>query len=170
MKMKLLAICALTVVLPAFSADPPPAVQPVNQSSAGPGLADEQVVQQFRADMMAKRADIMAKGLTLSSDQAAKFWPLFEQYQKEQDLIVNEQLTATRTYADHYKALTDADALTYVKALLTRDQKMLDLRVKWLEKFQKQVSANIAARAIQLDRRLSNVAQIQLSSQIPLVH
>ena len=54
--------------------------------------------------------------------------------------------------------------------LLDRDRKMLDLRSKWLEKFQKAVPAKVAARAIQLDRRLSNVAQIQLSQQIPLVH
>jgi len=32
------------------------------------------------------------------------------------------------------------------------------------------VPANIAARAIEIDRRLSNLAQIQISSQIPLVH
>ena len=173
MKMKLLAATAAIVAviaLPALSADAPPKAQPVNQSSAGPGLSDEQVVQQFRSDMMAKRADIMAKGLTLTADQASKFWPLFEQYQKEQDVIVNDQLSATKAYADHYQALSDTDAVTYVKALLARDQKMLDLRIKWLEKFQKAVPAKIAARAIQLDRRVSNVAQIQLSSQIPLVH
>ncbi len=173
MKMKILAATAAlvaVVALPALSADPQPTAQPVNQSSAGPGLSDEQVVQQFRTDMMNKRADVMAKGMTLTADQAAKFWPLFEQYQKEQDVIVNGQLSATKAYADHYKTLTDADAVTYVKALLDRDQKMLALRVKWLDKFQKAVPGGVAARAIQLDRRLSNVAQIQLSSQIPLVH
>ena len=46
---------------------------------------------------------------------------------------------------------------------------MLDLRTKWLAKFQKVVPIKTAARAIQIDRRLSNVAQIQLSQQIPLV-
>jgi Spy/CpxP family protein refolding chaperone len=170
MKMKLLVAAAMAFALPAMSADPQATAEPVNQSSAGPGLSDEQVVQQFRSDMMAKRADIMAKGLTLTADQASKFWPQFEQYQKEQDVIVNEQINATKAYADHYKALSDADATAYVKALLDRDQKMLNLRVKWLEKFQKVVPAKIAARAIQLDRRVSNVAQVQLSSQIPLVH
>ena len=169
MKLKLVPLLALTTVLPAFAADPQPVAQPASISSAGPGLKDEQVVQQFRNDMMAKRADIMAKGLTLTADQASKFWPQFEQFQKEQDLIVHEQLNATKAYADHYQALSDADAVAYVKALLTRDQKMMDLRVKWLEKFQKVVPPKTAARAIQLDRRVSNVAQVQLSSQIPLV-
>ncbi len=160
MKTKLLAAMAVVMTIPAWSADPQP---------AAPAPSQEEVIAQFRTDMMSKRADIMAKGLTLTADQAAKFWPLFESYQKEQDVIVNEQITSVKAYADHYQELSDADALAYVKSLLARDQKMLDLRTKWLEKFQKVVPAKIAARAIQLDRRLSNVAQIQLSQQIPLV-
>ena len=169
MKTKLLAALALVITIPAWSADPP-AVQPVSQTSKAPALTDEQIVAQFRTDMMSKRADVMAKGLTLTAEQASKFWPLFEEYQKAQDVIVNEQISATRAYADQFQNLSDADALAYVKSLLDRDRKMLDLRSKWLEKFQKVVSSKIAARAIQLDRRLSNVAQIQVSQQIPLVN
>jgi len=166
MKTKLLAALALTLTCPAWSADPP---KPQPTSLTKPAPTEEQIIAEFRSDLMAKRADIMAKGLTLTSDQAAKFWPLFEEFQKEQDLIVNEQIESIKAYANNYQALNDADALTYIKELLRRDQKMLDLRTKWLEKFQKVVPVKTAARAIQLDRRLSNVAQIQLSQQIPLV-
>jgi Spy/CpxP family protein refolding chaperone len=166
MKIRLLAAMALAFTYPAWAADPPK-TQPVSQTKPAP--TEEQVIAEFRTDLMAKRADIMAKGLTLTSDQAAKFWPLFEDFQKEQDVIVNEQIESIKAYSDHFENLTDADALAYVKQLLARDQKMLDLRTKWLEKFQKVVPIKTAARAIQLDRRLSNVAQIQLSQQIPLV-
>jgi len=166
MNMKLVAAMALTLISAAWAAEPPKA-QPASQTQPAP--TEEQVIADFRSDLMAKRADVMAKGLTLSSEQAAKFWPLFEEFQKEQDVIVNEQIESIKAYADHFENLTDADALTYVKQLLTRDQKMLDLRTKWLAKFQKVVPIKTAARAIQLDRRLSNVAQIQLSQQIPLV-
>ena len=166
MKIRLLAAMALTLTYPAWAADPPK-TQPVSQTKPAP--TEEQVIAEFRTDLMAKRADIMAKGLTLSSDQAAKFWPLFEEFQTEQDVIVNEQIESIKAYSEHFEGLTDEDALTYVKALLSRDQKMLDLRTKWLAKFQKVVPIKTAARAIQIDRRLSNVAQIQLSQQIPLV-
>lgn len=167
MRSKFLALVAVVMALPAWSADPKPAAQPVNHTTA-PGTTDD-VVAQFRSDLMSKRADIMAKGLTLTAEQAAKFWPMFEDFQKEQDLIVNEQIDATKSYAEHYQDLNDKDAIAYVQALLDRDQKMHDLRVKWLTRFQKAVPSKVAARAIQLDRRLSNVAQIQLSQQIPLV-
>jgi len=125
----------------------------------------------FRDDMQATRADIMAKGLTLSADEASKFWPMFKEYQKEQNVIIDAQISAVKKYSEHYDTLNPTDAVEYVKSLLERDQKMDALRVKWLSKFQSGgISAGTSARAIQLDRRLSQLAQAQLSSEIPLVH
>lgn len=139
-------------------------------AAASETVTTDQALAQYREAMQAKRADIMAKGLTLPADQAAKFWPVFEQYQKEQNVIIDAQIDAIKTYASHYEKLTDADSVAFVKALLERDAKMDALRAKYLGKFQTVVSGGTAARAIQLDRRLSQLAQAELSSQIPLVH
>jgi hypothetical protein len=167
MKSPLLVALATVISLPAWSADPATTAQPASYTAPTP--SQEEAVAQFRNDLMASRADIMAKGLTLSAEQAAKFWPMFETFQKEQAVVVDEQVKALKSYADHFKTLSDADALAYVNSLLERDQKMHDLRIKWLKKFQTAVPAKTAASAIQLDRRLGNVTQVQLSSQIPLI-
>jgi len=165
MKTKLLAALALTLTLPAWAADPK--TQPV--SSTAPTPAQQEVVAQFQKDLMADRAEIMAKGLTLDAQQAAKFWPLFETFQKEQSAIVDAPIKSLKDYADHFHTLSDADATAYINSLLDRDQKMHDLRVKWLSKFQGAVGAKAAASAIQLDRRLGNITQVQMSSRIPLI-
>jgi Spy/CpxP family protein refolding chaperone len=158
----IVAMLAMAVSAVASSAEPaaaPAATQPTQ----------EQVVQQFREDLLAKRADVMAKGLSLTADQAAKFWPLFQDFQKEQGAYADAQIKATQAYHDHYESLTDAQAMEYINALLARDQAAHDLRVKWLAKFQTVVPPKVAARAIQLDRRLGQVTQVQISSQIPLI-
>lgn len=157
---------ALLAPLTALAAEPQgqsplPATDAANADAA---------LAKFRDDMQATRADVMAKGLTLSADEAARFWPMFKEYQKEQNVIIDAQIEAVKKYADRYQALTATDAVAYVKSLLERDQKMNALRIKWLTRFQSGVSGNTAARAIQLDRRLSQLAQAQLSAEIPLVH
>jgi Spy/CpxP family protein refolding chaperone len=162
MKSGLMAIVALASTFPAWSADAPPA-----GTAAQP--TPEQIVTDFRNDLQAKSADVMAKALKLTADQAAKFWPLFEQYQKEQAAIVDGQIKATQKYGEKYEQLTDADSVEFINALLARDQKIHDLRVKWLAKFQTAVPPGTAARAIQVERRLGLVTQIGISSQIPLV-
>jgi Spy/CpxP family protein refolding chaperone len=159
MKMKLVFAVALLATASAWSADPPKAQPQTN----------EEIVAQFRNDLMAKRADIMAKGLTMTADQAAKFWPMFENFEKEQDAVVKGQIEATEQFASQFQDLDDKEALGYVNALLERDQKMHDLRAKWLAKFQTVLPIKMAARAIQLDRRLGLVGQVQISQRIPLV-
>jgi Spy/CpxP family protein refolding chaperone len=158
MKSTLLAALATAISVSAWAADPPAKAQPASLTQPAP--TDEQIVAGFRTELMAKRADIMAKGLTLTSEQAAKFWPLFEQFQKEQDVVVNEQIEASDQYAKNFEHLNDENALAYVNSLLSRDKKMYDLRVKWLAKFKTVLPATMAARAIQLDRRLGNVTQV----------
>lgn len=170
MTKNLLTLLAAMVIVPALAADAPTA-QPVSTptSPAAPAPNTEALVEQFRNDLQATEADVLAKTLTLTGDQAAKFWPLFEQFQKEQKVIIDEQFKATQKYAEHFATLTDADAQTYVSALLERDIKVQQLRIKWLKTFQSAIPAKTAARAIQIDRRLGLVTQVKLSSQIPLV-
>ena len=157
----------LAAAAPAWAADPP-ADPP---APATPSAADiDKLMTQFRSDLQAARADVVAKGLTLNADQASKFWPMFKQFQGEQNAIIDAQLRATQKYADSFAQLSQTDSLAYVTSLLERDEKIHDLRVKWLAKFQSVVPIGTAARAIQIDRRLGLVAQIQLASKVPLVH
>ena len=72
-------------------------------------------------------------------------------------------------YRNTYTTLSDADALAYANSLLARDQKIHNLRVKYLAKFQTVVPTRVAARAIQIDRRLGLVGQVKVSSQVPLI-
>ena len=60
----------------------------------------EETLKAFRNDLQGARADIMAKNLTLTAEQAAKFWPAYSQFQAEQTVIVDQQLQAMKKYAD----------------------------------------------------------------------
>ena len=91
------------------------------------------------------RADIIAKNLTLTADQAAKFWRAYSQFQAEQPVVVDQQLKAMKTYARPYATLDDAAALAQVGANLDRDLQINTLRKKWLVEFQKILPARIAA-------------------------
>jgi Spy/CpxP family protein refolding chaperone len=141
----------------------------VSATSPSPASVDSSLTA-FRADMQSSRADIMAKNLSLTADQAAKFWPVFNAYQKEQNVIMDEQLKGIQQYVAGYDSLDDAAALALMKAHLDRDARMNALRQKWLGEFQKVLPGKLAARAMQIDRRLSLVAQVELASRIPLIH
>jgi len=130
----------------------------------------DEVLTTFRADMQEARADILAKNMTLSAEEAAKFWPMFQKYQQEQNAIMDDQLKAIQKYITGYDKLDDAGALALINAHFDRDARMNALRKKWLAEFQKAIGTKQAVRAMQIDRRLSLAAQFETVSRIPLVH
>ncbi len=162
----LLALGAISV--PVLTHTASPAIGQAQRTAAATDTTDKNM-QDYRNDLLMKRADLLAKNITLSASEAAKFWPLFEKYQAEQGAIVDAQVKGTENYAANYGRLDDGQALAYVNALLSSDESMAALRRKYLPEFQKVVSPTTAARAIQIDRRVSLLAQLELSSQIPLV-
>jgi hypothetical protein len=139
--------------------------QPVG---AKPAAVDDMLAA-LRSDLLAARTDVMTKNLTMTSEQAAKFWPVFDAYLKEQNTILDEQLQGIQRYVESFETLDDAGALGLIKAHLDRDERMIALRQKALVDLQRAVGTRLAARAIQIDRRLTLAQQLQITSKIPLI-
>ena len=77
-------------------------------------MSVDEVLKAVRADLQTGRADIVAKNITLTSEQAAKFWPVFERYQKEQNEIMDAQMKDIQAYVDKYNTLDDATSLSQI--------------------------------------------------------
>ena len=158
-----IALCALVISVAAWTES-----QQGKPASGTPAPMDD-LLQAVRGDLQTSRADIIKKSVTLTPEQGAKFWPLFDAYQKEQNAIMDEQLKAIQHYIEIADRADDAAALAFVNAHLTRDARMDALRQQWLGTFQEVLGARLAARVIQIDRRISLSQQMQLTSKIPLV-
>lgn len=142
--------------------------QPVSASSSSPSM--EEVLVAIRSDLQNDRADIVAKNVSLTSEQAAKFWPIFQQYQKDQSAIMDDQLKSVQWFIENFDKSDDAGALRLINAHFERDAKMTSLRQKYLGEFQKVLGTKLAVRVMQIDRRLSLAHQAFVASRIPLAH
>jgi Spy/CpxP family protein refolding chaperone len=166
---KSLAILAVLALL-GISMSAGSGIRQARPAAATAPMSVDEVLKTVRADLQGQRADIMAKNLTLTSAEAAKFWPAFETYQKQQNAIMDEQMRGIQRYVESLDTLDDAGALALIKAHLDKDEKMTALRKQWLGEFQKVIGTKQAVRAVQIDRRISLAHQIEFASRIPLVH
>jgi Spy/CpxP family protein refolding chaperone len=149
------------IALPLAAAEP----------ETGAKAAEEgQSLAEFRDGLQAIETDVISKAVSLTTEEATKFWPVFQSFQSEQRAIIDDQIAALQQYASDYASLTDDQAVAYVKALLERDQRIHDLRVKYLAEYSKVLPAGKAARVIHITRRLGLASQAKLASEIPLVH
>ena len=128
----------------------------------------DEVLKAVRGDLIDNHADTMAKNLTLTSAQASTFWPMYAAYQKEQSVILDEQLKGIQQFIEKSDSMESMAALGLIKAHFRRDADMTALREKWLGDFQKVLGTKLAVRAMQIDRRVSLIQQFQLTMKIPL--
>ena len=169
MRRYLWSIFAIGLVAALGSAEPQ---KPQPQTLAGLAIQTnpEQALKAYRNDLQTERTDLMARNLTLTPDQASKFWPAYAKFQAEQAVIIEMQVKVVQKYVDVYSNLDDSTAVSLATDVLDQDQQMTELRRKWLAEFRKILPPRLAARVIQIDRRLGLTSQLAFASQLPLIY
>src|SRR5262252_10445524 len=70
----------------------------------------QEYIELLRSDIRQQKAQIMGAVMKLEVDQAAKFWPIYSEYDAESTKLNNLRLANIREYARHYDDMTDAKA------------------------------------------------------------
>jgi Spy/CpxP family protein refolding chaperone len=160
-----LLVCNLSI----FALSQTPASQSTSAAGAPSNNISDKDVEMLRADLRAQRKQIMAQNMTLTADEATKFWPVYEQYRQAAIKANDERWAVIKDYAANYNAMTDAQAQDYLKRANAVDEQLLALRMRYVPEFEKVISAKKTALCYQIDRRIDLLINLQLSSVIPMV-
>ena len=168
----LLATAALLMIPVALAAQqiPPPATTTPAKPAATPAAATDADIQMLRADIRSKRKQVVAANMTLTADEATKFWPLYDQYTEEGTKINDRRLALINDYATNYRQMSDSVVRDLLGRLSAIDTDVIALRVKYIPEFEKLLSTKKAAQFYQIDRRLDLLLNVQLSSLVPIVN
>ncbi len=126
-------------------------------------------IQLMRQDLKSQKKGIVAENMALTETEATKFWPVYDQYAAELTKVNDSKVTVIKEYAAKYPNLTPDEAQGLVKRWGEADAAAIQLRLKYIPKFQDALKNVKAARFFQLDRRIGLLVDLQLSSEIPLV-
>ncbi len=157
-------------VLSFAQAFPKPAAQSVSGTEAQSNNVSDQDIEMLRADLRAQRKQITAQNMTLTADEATKFWPIFDQYRQEAIKPNDERWALIKEYAANYDTMTDAQAQDYIKRSTAADEQLVALRMKYVPVFEKVISSKKTALWYQIDRRIDLLINLQLSTLIPMVN
>ena len=123
----------------------------------------------LRQDLRAKRKQLIATNLRLTGAEAAKFWPVYDQYIKELVVINDKKFGLIQQYADNFGKMTDFESLLFIRNWLDSDIATTQLRQKYVPIVSKVLDGKKTATFFQLDRRIAMMLELQVSSQMPLV-
>lgn len=172
--MNKIILAALAFIGMCVSGSPRVAAQDRSSQStaAAPASADAFTNQQFALllkDIRSIKKQVIAANLTLADSEATKFWPVYEQYSAEFGKINDARAALVKEYSDEYGTQTDEQADSLVRRWLDVDIAAAQLRQKYVPIFRQVLPGKKAATFFQLDRRISMMIDVQITSQLPLM-
>ncbi|MGD8375447.1 MAG: hypothetical protein PVF68_04840 [Acidobacteriota bacterium] len=136
--------------------------------ASGAALAED-LVALAREDLRAAKRDIVEHSMDLSEAQAADFWPIYEEYEGELDVLTEDRIAAVRRYAEEHDSLTDERAAAIAEDWFHGQEERLKLRRKYYRKVADALSAGVAARFIQVENQIGLLLDLQIHEQLPLI-
>ena len=123
----------------------------------------------LRKDLRSQRKQLVATNLSLTDTEATKFWPVYDQYVSELIAINDKKFGLIQEYADSWGKLTNDQSLLFARNWLDMDIATAQLRQKYVPMVAKVLDGRKTATFFQLDRLITMMMELQVSSQMPLV-
>lgn len=132
-------------------------------------LTVDQQIQMIRSLTAAERQATMAANVKLTDAEATKFWPIYRDYRNDVAKVNDSTIALMQELADNFDSLTDARAKSITDRWLAGEKDRLDLKTKYVAKFEKAVGAVKAARVLQIENKMDALVDVGLAKTIPLV-
>lgn len=135
-------------------------------------ISDEEVaavIEAARSEMRASREQLLAANLSLTQEEADRFWPLYRQYNTEKARYGDERLQIIKDYASAYPEVDEATAASLVDRSVKNSSATNRFKQQYVAKFRKVLPPVKLMRFLQIESRVDNLVELQIQRSIPVV-
>ena len=163
----------LAFVCPAIFAQQSAQSQSAGEKAAAVTDDKEKNIQEYvnllRSDVRKQKVEIMGTVMQLDPDEAAKFWPIYNQYDAELTKLNDLRVANIQDYANNYDKMTDAKADELIQKAQDYRRQRAELVAKYYERVKESLGAIQAARFVQIEDQLLQLIDLQIESSLPVV-
>jgi len=126
-------------------------------------------IELLRTDIRDSKTQIVADVMALDAKQAAKFWPVYKEFEAEYAAVGDKIIAVVRNYTEGYAEMTDAAADQLANQVLSIEQQRNALKKKYYDRFKEGVGAITAARFLQVENQLERINDLKIAAQLPVI-
>jgi len=126
-------------------------------------------IELLRSDVKKAKAQVMGDVMQLDADQAAKFWPIYKNFEGELSAIGDKIGGLIKDYAANYDSMTNQKAESLGNALLDLEQERNALKRKYFAQFKNALDGITATRFLQVENQLEKVIDLQIAASLPVI-
>jgi hypothetical protein len=162
-------VCSLTSLLCVLLAGFPALAQQKMTPSQTREANLKEYVELLRKDLGKEKVSILTEMMEFSPEEAAKFWPLYNAYDKELTKLADERIAFIRMYSDNYTSLSDEMTNTIANGAMDLEIRRVNLRRQYYQEMSKALSVRLAARFLQIETQIEKIVDLQIASSLPVV-
>jgi len=122
----------------------------------------------LRRDVSAMKKELIAANLTFTDSESTRLWQVYEQHSATMGKVNDTRTAILKEYSEKYDTLTDDQADNLIRRWLETDIEQAKLRQQFAAIFRKVLPGKKTATFLQLERRISTMLDVQLTSQLSL--
>ena len=126
-------------------------------------------MQLVREKIQTDKKLFIAQNMNFTESEAKVFWPVYENYQKDLDKLVDKTVKLIENYGANYQTMTEEAAKELINGYLALEGERVTLMKSFLPKFRKVLPEKKVARYYQLENKIDAVVNYGVAKQIPLV-
>jgi hypothetical protein len=122
----------------------------------------------LRKDVRQQKEEIMGSVMVLSATDAAKFWPIYGEYDKELTKLNDQRAENIKEYARTYNELTDEKADELIQKSLAYQKQRIELLARTYDRVKEALGGITAARFVQVEHQLLLLIDLEIVSALPV--
>jgi hypothetical protein len=126
-------------------------------------------VELLRSDVRQQKAEIMGSVMELSAADAAKFWPIYTEYDAELSKLNDQRVANIKEYARTYAQMTDEKADELIRNGMSYQKQRAELLAKYYDRVKQELGGITAARFVQVEHQLLAIIDLRIAAELPIV-
>lgn len=133
------------------------------------GEAQEASLEILRDTLRSNKKALVDVNLALSDEEARKFWPVYDRYQKELAGVQDRLIRVIEDYEANFGSMTDEKAMKLVEEYLAEEQDRAKIRRTFLGPISDALPGRKVMRFYQIENKIDAVLRYELAKTIPVV-
>ena len=106
--------------------------------------------------------------LDLTDEEAKGFWPLYEEYGKQKGEFWNRRIDVIKIFLGAYEDMSPEMSRILLDQSFAIEKQMLELEMKYAEKFDDVLPPNKVTRLFQAENKLETTMLMEIAKDVPL--
>ncbi len=138
-----------------------------NTVSYGKGI--DPYIEILRSDARSQKVAVITEAMQFTGKESSAFWPVYREYELELSEIMDDRIDLIKDFFQNYDNLIDEKAKELARKVFALEKRRTKLKKKYFKKFEKALSATIAAKFIQVENQINLLIDLQIASELPLI-